>query len=82
MAFIVTILLLRNLSLWRTPYFDDSYTAGKLGESILEFRSIEFGGGWVSDEASYLFATSLDSIFTAFAIENDGFLLRDRDGAK
>ena len=75
------ILLLANLNLGRTADLDDGNTSGQLGQTLLELLLLVLGSGRIGDDTANLLASLSNSTLAALAVENNGVLLGDGDGA-
>lgn len=76
-----TVLLLTDLDLRGTADLNDSDTAGELSKTLLELLLLVLGGRLVSDDAADLLAALGDSVLASLAVQDDGVLLGDGDGA-
>ncbi|KAH6610237.1 hypothetical protein Trco_000257 [Trichoderma cornu-damae] len=75
------VLLLADLDLGGAADLDDGDTAGQLGQALLELLLLVLGGGGVGNDAADLLAPLGNGILAALAVEEDGVLLGDGDGA-
>lgn len=75
------VLLLADLDLGGTTDLDDGNTARKLGKALLELLLLVLRGGGVSNDAADLLAALSNSVLGALAVQDDGVLLGDGDGA-
>ena len=76
-----TVLLLANLNLGGTADLDDGNTTGELSKTLLELLLLVLGGGGVSHDTTDLLAALGNGVLAALAVEDDGVLLGDGDGA-
>ncbi|KUI63192.1 hypothetical protein VP1G_11450 [Cytospora mali] len=75
------VLLLADLNLGGAADLDDGNTTGKLGKTLLELLLLVVRGGGVSHDATDLLTSLSDGVLGALAVEHDGVLLGDGDGA-
>jgi len=75
------VLLLADLDLGSTANLDNGNTAGKLGKTLLELLLLVVAGGGVVHDTADLLAAGGNSVLVALAVEDDGVLLSDGDGA-
>ncbi|KAF5137547.1 hypothetical protein E5D57_001325 [Metarhizium anisopliae] len=76
-----SILLLADLDLGGATNLDDSDAARELGKTLLELLLLVLGGGGVSGDTADLLAALRDGVLGTLAVEDDGVLLGDGDGA-
>ncbi len=70
------VLLLLQFRFGGGADFNDSYSAGQLGQTFLEFLPVEVGGGFL-DLSPDLVDAGLDLFGVTTAIDDDGFFLVD-----
>lgn len=75
------VLLLADLNLGGAADLDDGNTARELGKTLLELLLLVLGGGGVGHDAADLLAALSNRVLAALAVEDDGVLLGDGDGA-
>lgn len=78
---VVPVLLLADFNLARAADADDGDTAREFGETLLELGLVVLRGSGVVDERTDLFAAGGDVVLRTAAVEDDGVLFGDGDGA-
>ena len=76
-----TVLLLTDFDLRGTANLDDSNTARKLGETLLQLLLLVLGGGGVSHDTTDLLTALSNAVLGTLAVQDNGVLLGDGDGA-
>lgn len=80
-SIVVPVLLLSDLNLARATNLDNGNTATELGQSLLELSPVVVRSGRVVDQSSDLLASRLDEVLVTLAVEDDGVLLGNGNGA-
>lgn len=80
-SIVVPVLLLSDLNLARATNLDNGNTAAELGQSLLELGPVVVGSGRVVNQSSDLLASRLDEVLVTLAVEDDGVLLGNGNGA-
>lgn len=80
-SIVVPVLLLSDLNLARATNLDNGNTAAEFGQSLLELGPVVVGSGRVVDQSSDLLASRLDEVLVTLAVEDDGVLLGNGNGA-
>ena len=75
------VLLFTDLNFGGTANLDDSDTARELGKTLLELLLLILGGAGVSHDTADLLAALGDGVLAALAVQENGVLLGDGDGA-
>lgn len=80
-SIVIPVLLLSDLNLARATNLDNGNTATELGQSLLELSPVVVRSGRVVDQSSDLLASRLDEVLVTLAVEDDGVLLGNGNGA-